>query len=503
MNDTAIQRLVSNDATRRECLGSFHSFVKLAWAQVDPRTFVDAWHIYVMCEYLQRFAHTVMYDGSNVLRPLPPIPAVKNLIINIPPGHAKSLVASVLFPAWVWLHYPSAKFLCESHSSNLTTRDSVRCRDLIRSQWYQEIFHPTWVMKRDQDEKSYYVNSAFGWRVSVGVESEATGWRPNFRITDDPMDASGVTSERKRNAVIEWNDGKMSSRLQDLTRGHLIIMQRLHENDLVGHLLKTRGKNYAHLCLQAEYDPESLREGCNSIFDDPRQHGELLFPEVYPSESVSFLKTALGSFGTSAQLQQAPTPRGGGFFKNEWFPRYSYSQISPSDFTECIQSWDCAVKDKPDNDRAAGQVWAKIRSDHPLYPNRICLYDAVALQLDFVDNVKAIRTMSEKHPYARRKLIEDKANGSPIIQLLTRQFNDGSVIPFEPGSRSKEVRAEAVTPACEAGLVIIPSEGEASWVSDWLDEITKFNKHKRDDQVDAFTQAVLHFTQTKEWVFSL
>jgi predicted phage terminase large subunit-like protein len=498
------------DTLRRRCVDSFYTFTKHAWIHVDPKPYVDNWHIYILCEYLQNFAHTVMYDEETFPKvdecgePIvpPEFTSISNLIVNIPPGHAKSLVASVLFPAWVWLTYPHAKFLCSSHAAVLSTRDSVRCRDLIRSEWYLKTFFPTWSIKKDQDEKTYYVNTAFGWRYSLGVGSNATGWRPNFHISDDLLDAKKAESENERKSVNEWYDTAMSTRLQDVRKGHLLIMQRLHEKDLAGHLLESRGDNYELLCLQAEYDPTALPTSANRLFNDPRNTHELLFPQIYDESSISLLKRALGSFNASAQLQQAPTPRAGGFIKRDWFKRYTFNQVSPLDFVEVLQSWDCAVKDKPQNDRAAVQIWGRIRDDHPIYPGKVCLYYAFADQMDIVDNIRKIRDVSKAYPFASTKLIEDKANGSPIITMLEKQLGDTAVIAFDPQSRSKEVRVSAVAPFIEDGNVIIPEDAEASWVSEFLEEVTKFNKHPKDDQVDAMTQALLHFTQDKPWVFS-
>ncbi len=115
--------------------------------------------------------------------------------------------------------------------------------------------------------------------------------------------------------------------------------------------------------------------------------------------------------------------------------------------------------------------------------------------------LRLIKALHEKHRFVSLKLIEKKANGAPIIQLLRNEFGDDSVIPFEPGSRSKELRASAVSPACEAGRVIIPHDGEASWVDSWLSEMESFPKGQHDDQVDATTQALLHLTQSREWSF--
>lgn len=477
---------------RRECVADFSTFIRCAWQHVDSSPFIDAWHIRVMAAYLQAFADR----------------KIRNLIINIPPGHGKSLVVSVLFPAWQWLRNPQEQYLCATHSESLTVRDSLRCRHLIRHPWYTTLFGSPYKILSDQDEKSYYVNDAGGFRYSMGVTSAGTGWRGTMKIIDDPLDQAAAASDAKRTAVIEWYDQKMMSRLVDPTFGNLIIMQRLHDADLVGHVLSKYSNDFEHLCLQARYKPAELPPNCNRFFKDPRRNmgngNALLFQGLYNLDKIRMLELALGPYGTASQLQQAPRPRDGGFFKAQWFERYERARINPArDFVQCFQSWDCAVKDKPTNDRAAGQVWAQLRESHPDYPNAFVLWDAVCEQADIVRNLSLIRMLTEKHPYAQTKLIEDKANGSPIITMLQKQFGDSSgVVPFDPQSRSKEVRAEAVVPVCAAGRVLIPRDEDAPWVASWLAEITAFNTGKHDDQVDATTQALLHLTQGGQWVFA-
>jgi predicted phage terminase large subunit-like protein len=196
----------------------------------------------------------------------------------------------------------------------------------------------------------------------------------------------------------------------------------------------------------------------------------------------------------------------GGIFKRHWHEgegrRYSFEDVRPSDFVQCFTSWDFSVKAKKTSDRVSGQLWGKIRADHFKHANRIALYDAIVTRADFVDSLRLIKAMRDKHPWCADLLIEDKANGSPIITTLRDHVGDGRVIPFEPGDRSKEVRAHAVAPSVEAGLVIIPYDHEADWVSEWLQEITSFPKGEFDDQVDVTTQALLHLTQDGQWVFS-
>jgi predicted phage terminase large subunit-like protein len=482
-----------NESLRRACLSDFYTFVRHAWEHVDPTPFKDGFHIRVLCHYLTLFSD-------------PEHRYFKNLLINIPPGHAKSLISSVLFPAWLWLRDPASSFLCASHNQELSTRDSVKCRDLIRTEWYQKLFliPSQWVMNDDQDAKTYYKNTRHGFRFSMGVGSGVVGWRARYLLVDDPMDSVEFPSEDRLNSVISWFNYKMPSRLNDFTRGKLVIMQRLHANDLSGHILKKHARSFEHLCMQAQYDPSSLPPNSNRFFNDPRQPGELLFPEVYGWPQIEDLSNSLGSYGTAGQLQQSPIPHSGGFIQHNWLRRYSPSSGFPLDeVSTLIQSWDCAVEGGSKNDFVVGQLWGKFHATHPRYPNAYVLIDQIRERADFPKNLRMISAFSEKHPRAVKKLIEKKANGAPIIQTLKQTFNETSIIPFDPQSRSKEARVSAIAPLFERGLVFIPHDDAFPWVSTYVEELTTFNRGDHDDQVDATAQALLHLSGAKRWSFIL
>jgi predicted phage terminase large subunit-like protein len=291
-------------------------------------------------------------------------------------------------------------------------------------------------------------------------------------------------------------------------------MQRLHENDLVGHLKSRFGWLYEHVCLQAEYQPDDLPEHCNKEFTDPRQPGDLLFPELYDAPKLKVLKTALGSYGVASQLQQNPRPYGGGILKRSYFPSYDALLLTPSkDCSDAFFSWDCAVKGGANHDAISGQLWGKVRYDHPHYANRYVLIDLVVFKGDILKTLKMMRDFAEKHPWVREFVIEDKANGSPIITMLKEQLHSYNVIAFDPGARSKETRINAVVPLLEAGMVLINTNGASyvdadglpvhSWHEPYFLELEAFPKGKHDDQADATSQALLHLSQGNQWVFSM
>src|ERR1700761_937309 len=250
-----------------------YTFLKMAWPHFDPAPWSEGWPIEAIAEHL-----TAVCDGQ-----------IKRLIINIPPRCSKSSLVSVAFPAWVWAQKrksytsgPGVKFLCASHALDLAQRDSAKCRDLIKSKWYQSLWGDRFQIKKDNDSKGRYANSQGGERLIRSITSGATGEGGDIIMMDDPNDASDERSEVTREGVIEWWSGTMSSRLNNRDHGaFILIQQRIAEDDLSGHILETNADGWDHLVLPMRYEPD--RSFSTSIgWKDPREtEGDLLWPERF------------------------------------------------------------------------------------------------------------------------------------------------------------------------------------------------------------------------------
>ena len=273
----------------------------------------------------------------------------------------------------------------------------------------------------------------------------------------------------------------MSTRLNDKKRGaYVIIMQRLHEEDLTGHILSTE-TGWDHLCLPQEYEAKHPHPIVSSLgFKDPRKtEGELLWPEREGPKEITELKHRLGSMGTAGQLQQRPSPPEGGMVKRTWWKFYD---TPPTKWDKLIMSWDCAFKDseKNDNDFVVGQVWGLIGAD-------TYLVDQVRARMDFPATVEAVKSLCAKHPAVSAKLIEEKANGAAVIQTLTRKIP--GIIPINPDG-GKQSRVAAVSAYIEAGNVYLPNPLGRTWVNEFIEECAKFPAGAHDDQIDALSQAL-------------
>jgi predicted phage terminase large subunit-like protein len=424
-------------------------FVEQAWPVVEPaRALISGWHVDAIAEHLQAIS-----EGT-----------IKHLLINIPPGHGKSLVVSVLWPAWQWIRTEQGaqwRGLFASYDGGLSTRDSVRCRALMESQWYRETFRPGWRLSEDQNEKNYFGNTRSGFRISLSVGGRGTGFRGDAIVVDDPLNATDQYSEAARRESVFWWDTVMSSRLNNMETGSkVIIMQRLHEADLSGHVLEQG--TYEHLCLPSEFEPE--RRSVTSIgWHDPRtEPGEILFPALYPRTVLQRARKDLGAAGYAGQHQQRPSPAEGGVLQRHWWrywkprgvalppiqmrsPDGSAFEIQaldlPETFDSVIQSWDCSFKDLKTSDYVVGQVQARAGAGRHLL-------DQVRDRMDMPRTAQAIRMMSAKYPNTGAKLVEDKANGPAVVQSLKHEIAGLIEVNPEGGKMS---RAAAVSPEVEAG----------------------------------------------------
>jgi predicted phage terminase large subunit-like protein len=441
------------------------TFIRDGWHVVEPTTpYVPGWHLDAISEHLSAVTH-----GE-----------IRNLIINIPPRHMKSLSVCVFWPCWEWTTSPHIRWLFSSYSDRLATRDSLKCRRLIQSPWYQERWGHVFRLTGDQNEKTRFENDKTGYRLATGVGGAATGEGGDRLIVDDPIKAKDADSDAVRTSANIWWDETMSTRGNDpKTAAKVIIMQRLHEEDLTGHVLakmREGGEEYEHLCLPAEYEPRTYVSGIG--WSDPRtKEGELLWPARFGAEELALLKKSLGSYGASGQLQQNAVPRGGGMLKRGW---WKYYRVRPSRFDEVVDSWDMTFKDTRGADFVAGHKWGRVGADAYLLGR---IHD----RMDFPAVIQAVQNLAAIPPHAPAKLVEAKANGPAVIAALIHKVP--GLIAVEPDG-SKVARAAAVSPYIEAGNVYLPDPSIAPWIEDVVSECASFPLGAHDDDVDAMSQAL-------------
>ncbi len=497
------------DIRAAKCARSFAAFVRAMWDVVEP-SMPLRWgpHLDAICLHLEAVA-----DGR-----------ITRLIVNVPPGHAKSLLVSVFFPAWQWLKQPGWRALCGSYALELSVRDAVRCRALMQSDEYQNVLRRVsgqrgvkpWAFSSDSNVKSLFNNDAAGFRLAVSVGGRATGFRGDAILIDDVLNIKeGLTGDRLKEAR-DWINVSLSSRLNDLKKGvKIIIGQRVHEADPCAELIQRKipGTNdfeYDLVALPSQYDPglyASLgRSPTTSIgWSDWRTvPGEPLFPALFPPEVLAQVKQDLGSANFAAQHQQRPSPAGGGFVREEWLrfwvphgvdmppphvvrvdgKTYECEQVRIPDTEGHLLSADLSFKGAATSDFCALQIWANGTGN---LASAKFLISQTHKRMDFVETLKTFETICAQWPELGAKLIEDAANGPAIISTLKTRM--GGVIAVRPDG-GKEARLSAVTPMIEAGNVYFPHPHVFPWVNVLIAELLSFPKAAHDDQVDALSMAL-------------
>lgn len=481
INGKNFYELVKIEVECRKAKKSLHEFTKLAWHIIEPGTpFVDGWHIHAICDHLEAVTH-----GK-----------IRNLVINIPPRHMKSILVAVMWPVWVWITNPAFRWMFASYAGSLSVRDSLKCRRLIQSAWFQDRFSDVFTLTGDQNAKTFFENDHAGYRFATSVGASTTGHGGDCIVVDDGHNALEATSDAIRESTLEWWDQAMSTRLNNPKTGtRVLVMQRLHENDLAGHVLKQGG--WEHLCLPAEFEP--ARRITTSIgWTDPRKaEGALLWPTRFGRKELDALKKTLGEYGGAGQLQQRPAPAEGGIIKRSWFKMFKADDRLPT-LSFVVQSYDTAFTEKTNNDPTAHTAWGVFNGEHG---KCLMLLDAWEDHLGYPDLRKKMYTEYVSSKYGEQEkevdivLIEEKGSGISLAQDLRR--GRVPVRTYNPGKADKIARVHSIAPLIEAGLIYIPESRKnpgqfPAWANKLIDQLITFPNAGSDDLTDTTSQCLIY-----------
>jgi predicted phage terminase large subunit-like protein len=399
---------------------------------------------------------------------------IRRLIINLPPRHLKSSMASIAFPAWCLGHDPSAQILCVSYAQDLADKLARDCRGIMMSRWYRRIF-PTRLAPHRQAVQEF-ITTRQGYRLATSTGGVLTGRGADIILIDDPLKPEEALSGVQRQAGNGWYDHTLYSRLNDKRHGVIvIIMQRLHEDDLVGHVLGQEQWEILSFPAIAENDEEHRIETILGPRSFTRRRGEALHPDREPLEVLDRIRRTIGEYNFAGQYQQSPAPLGGGLVKAEWFKRYRESEL-PERFDRVVQSWDTANKATELSDFSVCTTWG-------VKDKNLFLLAVYRRRLEYPALKRAVREQQTLFD-ANEVLIEDKASGTQLIQELITDGCHG-VTRYQP-TIDKIMRLHAQTALIENGFVYIPES--AAWLAEYLHEMTVFPKGKHDDQVDSTAQ---------------
>lgn len=451
-------RLLRND---------YYSYLQKAFHTLNPSTeFVGNWHLQAICEYLQ-----AMQNGE-----------IKKLIVNIPPRSLKSITITVGWSSFLLGHNPSSKIISASYSQAISLKHSSDARNLINSSWHRQAF-PELQIQKGQNEKYKFATDKHGFRLATSIDGSLTGEGGDIIIIDDPQNPLQAASETSRNHTKQWYDKTLSSRLNNKNTGLiLLVMQRLHPDDLSGHLLERGG--FEFLCLPAIAD-KAISINIGSI-NKIMCSGELLQPLRENKLILNQLKRDLGTAAFNAQYMQQPINEDGGIIKREWIRYITELPNIDKDFT-IIQSWDTAIKTGKNNDKSACVTILYFKGDY-------IITDILASRIDFPDLCNI--TISQYHKFKPDViLIEDKASGQSLIQEM-RVNSELPIIAIMPKG-DKLQRVARITPILEAGRVkFLKSKNNDEMEA----ELLGFPNSRHDDILDALSQGLnwlMHKQQNK------
>jgi predicted phage terminase large subunit-like protein len=437
----------------------FATFAGRCFQDLNPQTDLSInWHLEIIAAKL-----TAVREGK-----------IRRLIINLPPRHLKSLMASIAFPAWCLGLDPTAQILCVSYAQDLADKLARDCRSIMTSLWYRKIF-PTRLAPHRQAVQEF-ITTRQGYRLATSTGGVLTGRGADIIIIDDPLKPEEALSDAQRKAANEWYDHTLYSRINDKRRGAIVIvMQRLHEDDLVGHVLAQEPWEVVRFPAIAEADEVHEIERILETTCFTRRHGEALHPDREPLETLDRIRRTIGEYNFAGQYQQSPAPLGGGLVKAEWFKRYRESEL-PERFDRIVQSWDTANKATELSDFSVCTTWG-------LKGKNLFLLAVFRQRLEYPALKRAVREQQRLFE-ATEVVIEDKASGTQLIQELIADGCYG-VTCYQP-TTDKIMRLHAQTAMIENGFVHIPET--APWLAEYLHELTVFPKGKHDDQADSTAQ---------------
>jgi predicted phage terminase large subunit-like protein len=457
---------------------------------------------------------------------------IRRIIFNMPPRSMKSICVSVAWPAWILGNQPTARIIVASYSQNLSEKHSLDTRCVMKSDWYKELF-PEVKLSKDQNTKYKFQTVQRGFRIATSVGGTLTGEGGDFIIVDDPLNPAQALSETFRKRATNWFDQTLVTRLNDRKNGVIVlVMHRLHMEDLTGHLPSKPKNIWHHICLpmisekaeiiyssQKPAPPSPVipvpsfpvipardagiqknnehRSQCRSTGMTPyfstgmtsmycsagmtapteilysREEGQLLYPLDGGKEEIEMIKIELGSYAFAAQYQQNPLPLSSGIIKQEWLKRY---KNFPDNLSHVTQSWDTAVSTNAASDFSVCTTWTKIE-------NKFYLLDVYRAKLEYPKLREQVLSLEARWaPHAI--LIEAKTSGQQLIQEL-KTNSDLPIIEIVPHN-DKLTRFYQIVPIIESGRVFLPHQ--ASWLNDFEYEVMIFPEARHDDQVDSMVQ---------------
>jgi len=447
---------------------SFYEFSLEAFKTLhNGQELTPNWHIKLLCDRLQVEAERIVNGGERT----------KHLLINVPPRTLKSELVNVFFSVYCWILKDSIQFISSSYSASLSIVLSTQSRRLIESDWFRLHF-PDVHLSKDENTKSRFTTTNGGLRYSTSTGGTITGMGGDIIVIDDPQNPQLARSEVERENANRFFNETLRSRLNNPDKGvFIVIMQRLHENDLTGMLLSKEPSNWEHICLPAELSDNVIPIELKKFYING-----LLFPQRLSKSVLDSFKTGLGSYGYSGQYSQLPSPSEGGIFKGQWF---NIIKQLPTGLLMDSLKWDyfldTAYTNKQENDATAMLACA-------FHNNELYIRDVRAVRMEFPELIKEIQVFTSINGYTNRSRIyvEPKASGKSIVQMLKRSTGL-NIMEDKPPTQDKISRASSVSAFVESGRVNLL---DGRYIDSFLNELKAFPNGAHDDSVDCLIMAI-------------
>ena len=448
------------------------SFIHRSFLELNPaQTFEPNWHLELIAQSLEDVAF-----GN-----------CKRLIINVPPRHLKSHSASIAFPAWFLGHFPEKQVACVSYAQELSDNLARNSRRLMNSAFYQALFKTR--ISRNRDTVADFETNEGGLRFSTSITGGFTGRGADVIVIDDPLKTGEAPSDTQRKGVNEWYSNTLRSRLNKQEEGAIIIiMQRLHVDDLVAHVQKTDSWTVLSFAAIAEQDSSYRIRNPYQTYCFRRKEGDVLQPSRAPRHVLQSIRESMTEYNFAAQYQQNPQPPGGNIVKRDWLKFYTPEE-KPANFGTILRSWDTAVKDSDVASYSACTTWG-------IKDGKAYLLHAFRDKLEFPNLKKTVTTLADRHN-ATVVLVEDKASGASLIQQL-RSDGFSRVHPAPVLDGDKQTRLRAQTAKIENGSVLFPTV-TSDWLDVYLNELLSFPSVHFDDQVDSTVYALAWVGENPRW----
>ena len=453
---------------KKLCELSFYEFFKRAWHIIEPSIPLSTnWHHKYLCDILQEEAERITANK----------PKTKDIVINIPFRSTKSILVTVMFPVWTWIKNPKLRFITASYSADLSIEHATRSRDIITSDWFKNRWGDIFHIKKDQNLKARYENNFMGVRRATSVGGTVTGQGGDFLIVDDPVSPQHAASEIERENANEWYRTTFYSRLNNpLTGVRIVIMQRIHENDLSGFLIGHESRmKYKHICIPAELSKDLKPTALEDNYDE----NGLFWSDRFSRDILDDYKQALGSYGYAGQLMQTPTPIDSGMIKIDWFKIDNTKYFDEKTVVDFVIDPAYTANEKNDPSALLAYTFRE---------NKWQIIDCINVRKEFPDLIKFIQQWVVKNGYTNRSRIyvEPKASGKSIVQTLKKETGL-NVREDKPPSKDKVARVSDVSASLESGRVSLL---KGKWNEEFLNQLVRFPAAKHDDMVDCLVMAV-------------